>query len=146
MRSKVDPFGLPSEGEAMRLIRKFFATTGLLFPYLDEEAFVETYQQLASSNVRSSRRSWLALLNMILAMATHAGRDEELSGPEVGTNSNLFLQRALVLCEVEIRCASSLEIGKRFLFLTARSRSTNCSHSAITPSDESISPRHRTLY
>lgn len=34
-RYEGDPFTLPAEDETIRLIRQFFATTGLLFPYLD---------------------------------------------------------------------------------------------------------------
>ncbi|KAJ8118505.1 hypothetical protein OPT61_g526 [Boeremia exigua] len=94
-REKVDPFALPAEGEALRLMRQYFTTTGSLFPYLDEDAFVRTYQQLASSNVYTPTRSWLALLNMVLAMATHAGRDKELCTPETEGDSDLFFQRAL---------------------------------------------------
>lgn len=112
VRQKVNPFALPAEAEVLRLIQKFFTTTGLLFPYLDEGTFVKTYQQSVSSNVCTPRRSWLALLNVVLAMATHTGWDRRTNASNIGDHSDLFFQRALLLCEVDMRCATSLEIGQ----------------------------------
>ena len=56
----------------MQMIETYFSTTGELFPYIDKEAFLQRYHELASSNIRTVRRSWLGLLNMILAMSTSA--------------------------------------------------------------------------
>ncbi|KAJ4395063.1 hypothetical protein N0V91_011092 [Didymella pomorum] len=97
VRREVEPFSLPDQEQATQLIRRFFKTTGSLYPYLDEEAFLNTYQQSAIGNVRSLRGSWLALLNMVFAMATHAGHNQGPLPSESDSDHDLFYQRALIL-------------------------------------------------
>jgi hypothetical protein len=43
---------------------------GLLFPYIYPPVFLETYHQMVQENFTGVRRTWLGLLNMILAMST----------------------------------------------------------------------------
>ncbi|OWY42181.1 uncharacterized protein AALT_g1934 [Alternaria alternata] len=48
-----EPFVLPPENETMQMIETYFSTTGELFPYIDKEAFLQRYHELASSNIRT---------------------------------------------------------------------------------------------
>jgi hypothetical protein len=146
VRREVEPFSLPDQEQATQLIRRFFKTTGSLYPYLDEEAFLNTYQQSAIGNVRSLRGSWLALLNMVFAMATHAGHNQGPLPSESDSDHDLFYQRALILCKVDFRCATSLEIGKSLIDRFRKAAMTDDPISAIATSDESVSTRHRTFY
>ena len=107
-----EPFALPADGETLQMIQIYFNTTGVLFPYIDEEAFLKTYQQLTSTNIRTVRRSWLGLLNMVLAMSMHASHDNELTAIERATKSDVFFRRALALCEKQIRYGTSVEVGR----------------------------------
>lgn len=63
-------FSLPPNQETSALIDQYFANTGSLYPYLHEETFRESYRQLKQNNA-ATRRTWLGVLNMVLAMATH---------------------------------------------------------------------------
>jgi hypothetical protein len=96
----------------MRMIEIYFSTTGELFPYIDKDAFLQQYNQLVSSNIRTVRRSWLGLLNMILAMSTSTSHDSAASAIERTAISDAFFRRTMVLCEKQIRHGTSLEIGE----------------------------------
>jgi hypothetical protein len=95
----------------MQMIETYFSTTGELFPYIDKEAFLDQYHQLASSNIRTVRRSWLGLLNMILAMSTSASHGVS-SATERTAISDIFFRRTMTLCEKQIRHGTNLEVGK----------------------------------
>lgn len=112
-----DPFFLPPESETKSLIDIYFETTGVLFPYIDKPSFVQTYHKLNTTNIRAVRRSWLGLLNMVLAMATSASHGSKLSASERATNSDVFFRRALELCEKHIRHGTSLEMGESSHFI-----------------------------
>jgi hypothetical protein len=103
---------MPPDGEAILLIKKYFCTTGVLFPYIDEVEFFKTYRELTSSNIRMVRRSWLGLLNMVLAMSTHASHGSESAALERGTKPETFFHRAMALCDKQIRRGTSLEVGE----------------------------------
>jgi hypothetical protein len=110
--ASTEPFILPPETETMQMIEIYFSTTGELFPYIDKEAFLQQYDQLASSNIRTVRRSWLGLLNMILAMSTRASYDSASSAIERTAMSDIFFRRTMALCEKQIRHGTSLEVGE----------------------------------
>lgn len=110
--NSTQPFDLPRESDTLHMIQAYFRTTGVLFPYIDEEAFLKTYQQLTTTNIRNIRKSWLGLLNMVLAMSTNASHDEELTATERAVTSDIFFRRALALCDKEIRYGTSLEVGQ----------------------------------
>jgi hypothetical protein len=94
------------------MIERFFSTTGELFPYIDKEAFLQQYEQLTSANIRTVRRSWLGLLNMVLAMSTSASHDSGSTAIERAATSDIFFRRTLALCEKQIRHGTSLEVGE----------------------------------
>ena len=102
---------LPPDAQVIALIDKYFLNTGLLFPYLHEEIFRETYAQMKRNN-RAVRRTWLGVLNMVLAMATHTsvgiGGDVE----ERQMQSEVFYRRASRLCEDHVMNGASLEISE----------------------------------
>lgn len=101
---------LPADGVVTALIDNYFSDTGLLFPYLHEESFRNTYAQLKSNAVAISR-TWLGLLNMVLAIATHASTspisDAEIRSEKAGQ----FYRRANSLCNDHVMNGASLEIG-----------------------------------
>jgi hypothetical protein len=92
------------------LIDNYFSDTGLLFPYLHEESFRNTYAQLKSNAVAISR-TWLGLLNMVLAIATHTSTspisDAEIRSEKAGQ----FYRQANSLCNDHVMNGASLEIG-----------------------------------
>ncbi|KAH8838744.1 hypothetical protein MCOR27_011348 [Pyricularia oryzae] len=111
-------YDLPPPGETLDLIQSYFATTGLLFPYIHEESFLDTYHEVAASRFRKVRRSWLGLLNMVLAMATSVTLGNTLDAPSRRLKSDVFFSRALALCETQIRCAASVDIVQFLLLMS----------------------------
>ena len=109
---KVAIYHLPSETETRALMRGYFSNTGLLFPYIHEPTFLETYEHMKADNFKQVRRTWLGLLNMILAMAssTSACSDESTTKTRL-QESEVFYQRAHELCKRQMIRGSSLETG-----------------------------------
>jgi hypothetical protein len=103
---------LPPDHETEELIRQYFSNTGALFPYIHQASFMDTYNYLKQNNFRTPvRRTYLGLLNMVLAMAawSESGRRTVTSS---GYGSDLFFQRAQELCKKQIMRGASLETGK----------------------------------
>jgi len=104
-------FDLPPADQTLQLIDGYFDNTGLLFPYIHRERFVKAYKELASANLRNVRKSWLGVLNMILALSINVRYPSELSQQQRTAESKVFFLRAMALCEGQIRFTASLEIG-----------------------------------
>ena len=109
--TSVNIYALPPEAHTWRLIQEYFQKTGQLLPFIHEESFCETYFQLKRTNFTMARRTWLGLLNMILAMATTLTVDGYASSEERIAESDVYYQRANGLCERESRTNISLELG-----------------------------------
>jgi hypothetical protein len=107
----IEPFVLPPVSETVRLVDLFFGTTGMLYPYIHKDSFLETYRKATSANIRTVRRSWLGLLNMVLAISTSATNVSPTSAFERPAESDIFFRRASSLCETPSRHGASLEIG-----------------------------------
>ncbi|KAH8886264.1 hypothetical protein GQ53DRAFT_809809 [Thozetella sp. PMI_491] len=110
-------FTLPPAEETLRLVEQYFSNTGLLFPYIHKESFLETYRELSNTNFRKIRRSWLGLLNMVLAMSTNTSYSNDQSAEQRSAESEVFFARAMALCEKQIRSGSSLEIVQFLLLM-----------------------------
>ena len=104
-------FDLPPADQTLRLIHGYFDNTGLLFPYIHRERFIREYKELASANFRNVRKSWLGVLNIILALSINVRYPSELSQQQRMAESKVFFLRAMALCEGQIRFPASLEIG-----------------------------------
>lgn len=104
-------YDLPPADRTLRLIHGYFDNTGLLFPYIHRDSFVQAYREAASTNLRNVRQTWLGMLNMILALSINVSYPSELSQHQRMAESKVFFQRAMALCEGKIRSAASLEIG-----------------------------------
>ena len=111
---KVNPFFLPPDCEMRSLIELYFTTTGVLYPFIEHQNFLETYQQMIDHGISSVRRSWLGLLNMMFAMATSAnfGHHRTVTADASNSSSDLFYKRAMILSDRQIRYATCLEVGK----------------------------------
>lgn len=111
-QSQVNIFALPPREETLEAIHQYFTNTGLLFPYIYPPAFLETYHQMAQQNFTQIRRTWLGLLNMVLAMATITAVPEGSRADSRIAESDVFYQRGLGLCGREILRGTTLEVGK----------------------------------
>lgn len=115
-----NPFDMPPPDRTLQLVLQYFENTGLLFPYIHRESFLATYHDAAASSFRRVRRSWLGLLNMVLAMAVSASYLDERGAQRRMAESGVFFHRAMALCEKQIRFGASLEIGSFHVSLSGR--------------------------
>lgn len=106
-----NPFDMPSPDRTLQLILQYFGNTGLLFPYIHRESFLATYHDAVATSFRKVRRSWLGLLNMILAMSVSTSPLDDRGAQRRMAESGVFFHRAMALCEKQIRFGASLEIG-----------------------------------
>lgn len=110
----VNIYALPSEARTWSLIKEYFQKTGQLLPFIHEESFCATYFELKRSNFTLARRTWLGLLNIIMAMATtlYIEVPASVSSAEKRIEeSDIYYQRANSLYDKESRRNISLELG-----------------------------------
>lgn len=105
------PYSRIPEKEEMDLIKQYFSDTWLLFPYLHEETFLDTYAEMKRTNFTKVRRTSLGLLNMVMALATSTTVGNDMSAEQRAEVSNVYYQRAVSLCDKQILRGTSLEIG-----------------------------------
>lgn len=104
---------LPAHDETERLLQHFFSTTGVLFPYIHEVSFMETYHSIKQQNFNGKvRRIWLALLNVMLAMAMCESSPENSADVSKAAKSHVFYQRSQALCGEQMLQGTTLETGK----------------------------------
>lgn len=104
------PCILPRADIAENLIHEYFSNTGLLFPYIHKPSFIATYQQAKQSGFNGVRRTWLALLNVMFAMATRAD-PRHGDTARAFTESDTFYARAEELCRTQMLRGTTLETG-----------------------------------
>ncbi|OKL55356.1 hypothetical protein UA08_09423 [Talaromyces atroroseus] len=119
-------FYLPPDEETSALIDQYFSNTGLLFPYLHEETFRESYKKL-KQNHAATRRTWLGVLNMVLAMATHTTVLPVGESEKRQIRSEAFYRRADSLCAEYVMNGASLEIVQYLLLVSQYMQGTRSS-------------------
>lgn len=92
-----DLYALPSPEQTSELLHQYFAHINLLYPILHEESFLRTYREMAKGE-RDARPSYLALLNIVLALAqtsiyTPQGAQERMR------QSQAYYERAVSICK-----------------------------------------------
>jgi hypothetical protein len=112
-RSPVNPYKLPSRAEILRLIDIFFSFTGQFFPYLSKCHIKQMVQDLDLVRLSGTRKSWLCLLNAVLAMGTSldGGSGRQVRSREA--ESDIFFQRALILSPWTISNTANLETRRK---------------------------------
>lgn len=100
------------------LVDRFFRDTGALFPFVHPHTFMETYRHTKSIGFRKSRRSWLGLLNSILAMSVFTSSSWSSTATERGAKAEIFFTRAKALCLDQMLSGSSLETVQAMLLMS----------------------------
>lgn len=109
----LDCLRLPPNEEMDGLVSHFFVDTGALFPFVHAPSFIETYNRVKGNNFRKFRRSWLGLLNSILAMVTVTSASASVTATERAAKAEVFYMRAKALCLDQMLHSASLETGER---------------------------------
>ncbi|KAJ0417773.1 putative Zn(II)2Cys6 transcription factor [Aspergillus carlsbadensis] len=117
-RGKVreDPLKLPSAEEIEHLLRLYFTTVNLMIPCIHEGSFRETYSKLQSHGLSSVSRTWLGILNVILAITTNVMSPTSPTC-ERAAKSNIYFDQALQLIRPSVFGRISLEIVQLSLLM-----------------------------
>ncbi|CAK7232762.1 hypothetical protein SCUCBS95973_008365 [Sporothrix curviconia] len=95
--ASVNIYLLPDESVIRDLVSRYFANTGMLFPYIHEASFWATYEELKRHSFTQVRRTWLGLLNMVLALAASSAPYDKDAATRAH-ESDVYYQRARQLC------------------------------------------------
>ena len=117
-RNRIDACVLPPEEEVLHLIDLFFSDTGMLFPYIHKGDLLQTWTTAKCNNFRSIRRSWLCLLNMIMAFATCVSASHDLPVEVSADNAEIYFERAYALAGNMAFTSGSLETVQFLLLMT----------------------------
>ena len=103
---------LPSNDVILRLVDKFFShQIGLVFPYIYKKRVIDEVAKLSSPGFGGIRRSWLCLLNTIMAFGTALTTDHDSNENNIAT-ADIYLQRALKLLPNVALQPANIEICK----------------------------------
>ncbi|KAJ5406403.1 C6 transcription factor [Penicillium sp. CMV-2018d] len=127
---ETDIFALPPPHETSQLVHKYFTDTGILFPYIHPLSFLETYRGM-SENKFKIRRTWLGLLNMMLAMVKITAPSEEPAEQRIA-GADVFYKRALGLCGKEMLRGTTVEVVQYLLLMGQYMQGTQKSVQAWT--------------
>lgn len=114
-RTGINIFALPPEERTWHLIQLYFEKTGQLLPFIHEASFCETYFRMKEDNFKRVRRTWLGLLNIILAIATSLHTEGDLPAGQRIQESDIYFQRANGLCDRDSKRNASLEMGLLYM-------------------------------
>lgn len=107
----MDKFGLPTEGKIETLIDNYFSDVGLLFPNLHKPTFLECYAQMKRDGPLNTRKIWLGIFNMVLAVgALTVIRSDSM--PQNRGEAQQYYESAVSLCDPIVLSGTSLEVGK----------------------------------
>lgn len=136
-RVRVDPFALAPQTEADALLHLFFTTVNLMIPCIYEASFRDTYRKLQIDGALCVRRSWLATLNVVFALATNV---MTATSPNIerAARASMYFERAMELVKSDILGRLSLEMGMSYPYNILRSTHTDVL-SAIIPFDGGVS-------
>ena len=109
-QTPLDVTSLPDYATTLRLIENYFDHIGVLFPFLHRESFLATYTQFRAGTCRI-RRMWLAILNMVIALALQRGSEPERTPDQRFEDSWPYFERAAVICDRHVMKNTTLETG-----------------------------------
>ncbi|RKU41004.1 hypothetical protein DL546_004088 [Coniochaeta pulveracea] len=139
----VNIFALPSHDRTWSLIRQYFHKTGQLLPYIHEASFCETYFQMKRENFTRVRRTWLGLLNIVMAIAASLSTDGDMPAEQRIQESDIYYQRANGLCDKDSKRNASLEMVQYLLILGQYLQGTQKSVQAWTTHGLAISAAYQ---
>ncbi|BCS19451.1 fungal specific transcription factor domain-containing protein [Aspergillus puulaauensis] len=120
------PVALPQREETDSLLRLYFSTVNLMIPGVHEDSFRTTYAKMQRNGLSGIRKSWLGVLNVILAIATNVLAATSPTR-EQATKSKMYFEQALELIKADMLGRLSLEMVQLFLLMEAYLEGTTSS-------------------
>jgi hypothetical protein len=105
-------YDLPPVDEVQLYVEHYFRWTGLIYPYIHQDTFLETLKEVEQDNFTKVRRTWLGMLNVILALATNIPVRPGISPEDRASECEVYYHRAQMLCDTGVSRGTSLELGK----------------------------------
>ncbi|UKZ79319.1 hypothetical protein TrVFT333_007069 [Trichoderma virens FT-333] len=139
----VNIYALPSEERTWSLIQQYFHKTGQLLPFIHEPSFCKTYLQMKQERFRAVRRTWLGLLNIVLAIAASLSTKDDVPVDKRIQESDIYYQRANGLCDRDSKRNASLEMVQYLLILGQYLQGTQKSVQAWTTHGLAISAAYQ---
>ncbi|CAI7674846.1 unnamed protein product [Penicillium manginii] len=143
LSAAVNIYALPSEERTWSLIQQYFHKTGQLLPFIHEKSFCETYFQMKKERFRKVRRTWLGLLNIVLAIAASLSTKGDMPAEKRIQESDVYYQRANGLCDRDSKRNASLEMVQYLLILGQYLQGTQKSVQAWTAHGLAISAAYQ---
>ena len=106
---------LPPRHRVLALLDSYFTNGHTLYPYLHRRSITEAYMKAAHKGFKGVRPTWLALLNMIFAIALQTAQASTSSADQ--SESAAFFQRAKRLSADSILSNNSLEAMQLMLLM-----------------------------
>ncbi|KAL7269437.1 hypothetical protein RUND412_007901 [Rhizina undulata] len=122
--ASVNIYVLPPQKRTLHFIDLYFQNTNILFPYLHQPSFLETYHEALKDNFSKVRRTWLALLNLVMAMGSRASTESDVSTEEKYKTAEVFYQRGFGLCKEHLLKLASLDSVHLLLLMSHYLQST----------------------
>lgn len=116
----VDVFAIPSEDNCRQLLSWFFGNPNFMYPYIHASSFLKTFEDAQRNRFKEVRRIWLALLNIIFALAMVHAREPAIGHDNNGrldmgpiAESQVYYQRASALFNEKMvgNTGTSIEVG-----------------------------------
>ncbi|CAZ82167.1 unnamed protein product [Tuber melanosporum] len=115
---------LPPQKRVLHYVTLYFQNTNILFPYLHQPSFLETYEEALRDGFSKVRRTWLALLNLVMAMGSRASTETDISAEEKYKTAEVFYQRGFGLCDGHFLRLASLDSVHLLLMMSHYLQST----------------------
>ncbi|KAF8535992.1 fungal-specific transcription factor domain-containing protein [Trichophaea hybrida] len=120
----VNIYAIPAEHKVRHYISQYFQSANILYPYLHQPTFIETYEMALKDGFTKVRRTWLALLNLVMAMGSRASTETDVSTEEKYKTAELFYQRGHALCNGYLLRLASLDSVNLLLLMSHYLQST----------------------
>jgi len=120
----VNPYVIPAEHKARHYISLYFANTNVLYPYLHQPTFIDDYEAALKDGFTKVRWTWLALLNLVMAMGSRASTEEDVSTEEKYAVAEIFYKRGYGLCNCHLLRMTSLDSVQLLLLMSHYLQST----------------------
>lgn len=111
-------FVLPPEARCRHFINLYFQNTNILFPYLHQPTFLDQYEVALKTGFSKVRRTWLALLNIVMAMGSRTNTERDVSPEEKYRTAEIFYHRATALCNEHLLRLASLDSVNLLLLMS----------------------------
>ncbi|KAK5065097.1 hypothetical protein LTR84_000933 [Exophiala bonariae] len=132
-RGKPNVFAIPSGENCRKLLNWFFGNPNYMYPYIHVSSFMRTFEAAEKNKFKGVRRIWLALLNIIFALARVHARQSTVASKdhpsvELGpiAESQVYYQRASALFNENMigNTGTSIEVVQFLLLIGSYLQST----------------------